>query len=211
METHIHGQGNIFLSALNYKTLVFDTMNFSYVNVKLPSLGMLTSKKEASTIYQKKYQVDSLGNIINNDISWNNVTVRNAPAVTLKDGYELCVGKDENKYTYNIEFDSIECYNGAVKETDKNEIDIYLSYVPFSDSITTSEPVMLDNSTGTGTINHITTTGRKAKLQWTAKKSKVIYMKCKPHWSGTEYMDKDFTIVFNTKKNNIVEVESIGK
>lgn len=211
VETHLHGAGCLFnggsAPAYNYAGVTYSTMNFSYENIIIPSIGMYDSKVAGKNIYQKKYNYSTSAGVLGDDITWNGVTISGAKPLTLENGFEIGICRDGDDYTYEIEFDSIECYNGTSMQTNANEIDVYLSYVPFGDSVVSTKPVILKNGTDAAKT-YITTTSRKVKLEWEAKEESIIYLKCKPHWTSTEYMDKDFTIKLNTNKSSTIVVKT---
>ena len=183
VETKVTGSRLIYRDKYNYDSSYIGDIIWDYENSYMPLVGLLETHYYAGDIYQEKYSVDSSNNVLNRTINWNSAIVKNVPPLTLNNGLEVCISEPEKEYEWGIEFDQVVLTDGLATMTNENEVDVYLSTVPFGDGITTSEPlkVIVEGKEK----DYFTTTNQKGTFKWTVDDTKVVYMKCLPHYNAT--------------------------
>lgn len=116
--------------------------------------------------------------------------------LTLEKGVPILAAKKDDKIEWDIKFDHVYCFNttpntsGTNYNDNQNEVDLYFSYVPFTNGVTTGSAA-LDNGNlvkfkeGDVEKNFFTTTNRKGKIEFKMKKDSIVYMKAVPHWNSS--------------------------
>lgn len=189
--TKVTGSRLIYRTRTQYDTGYIGNIIWEYENCYMPLVGLLPTHYYAKDIYQEAYSVDSSNNVLNRSVSWNNKTLNDVLPITLNNGLEVCISDVEKEYEWEIEFEKVSLY-GATTRTNQNEVDVYLSTVPFGDGVTTTAPlkVKVDGVEK----DYFTTTNRKGKFKWEVDDAKVIYMKCKPKFKSTDTGNEDYYI-----------------
>lgn len=158
----------------------------TYVNTNdvLSSIGMLKNSRKAGDIYQLETKTGDEKTITVNKKSFV------IPNKTLQEGFQLCASTTESVVDWEADFTEVKYYNGAAWE-DVGEVDIYLSYEPFSDKLSSTDLIQCEGSTS----DYVTTVSKKAKLKWKQTKNSLVYMKCVPHFTDSTFVDsKDWWI-----------------
>ena len=161
------------------------TWQVSDSSTLLPSVGYV-GLKAANSIYQVKNDVKATYR----DKDWK------ISPLTLQEGTPVLAAKQSDNIEWAIKFDHVYCFNeapnadGTNYDDNQNEVDIYLSYKPFTNLVTTGS-ADLDNEnlvefTQDGTKKKFfTTTNQEGKLEFEMKEDSVIYMKAVPHYDTT--------------------------
>ena len=196
-------QNSAGTGASSYTTAYIGTIAFSYDNGKLPLIGLLPYHYTAGEIYQEAYEATSSGTFLNRELTWNEKTIRNAPQLTLQNGMEVCISEKNKSYEWELEFEKIVLGSN----TNQNEVDIYLSKVPFGSGVSTSGKIKL--KVGDNEYDYVTTTNRKAKFKWTVTDdATVVYMKCRPHYKSGDSTSANYTITLDNENSGTVIVTS---
>ena len=110
---------------------------------------------------------------------------------TLEQGVPTLAAKKGDKVTWDVNFDHVYCYNAAPSSGDlsdnQNEVDLYFSYEPFVNGVTTGSTALDDENLvkfrdGAVEKKFFTTKERKGKVEFEMKKDSVVYVKAVPHW-----------------------------
>lgn len=113
--------------------------------------------------------------------------------LTLEAGIPVLAAKKDDKISWEVKFDDVYCYNIAPSSGspshNKNEVDLYFSYVPFMNGVTTGSVDLDDKNLvkfkdGDVEYNYFTTTDRKGKVEFDMKEDSMIYVKAVPHWDS---------------------------
>ena len=190
--------------ATSYTTEYIGDIAWGYDNKAIPMVGLLKRYFPASSIYQEKYDVNSSGNFNQRDILWDGASITNVAPLTLENGLETCISVKDKTYEWELEFDKVVLTGASGTKTNQNEVDIYLSKVPFGDGVSTSSKIEL--TVGTEKQDYVTTTDRKAKIKWSVDDNKtMVYMKCVPHYDSTDTGTESFLInLANDVSNQII-------
>ena len=174
--------------ATEYWTLKNPAWNVTDSSTLLPSVGYV-GLKSANSIYQ-------VGDDINasyRDKDWI------ISPLKLQEGTPVLAAKQSDNIEWNVKFDHVYCFNeapntlGTNYDDNQNEVDIYLSYKPFTNLITTGS-IDLDNENlveftqGGIKKKFFTTTNQEGKLKFDMQEDSVVYMKAIPHYdTATTY------------------------
>ena len=212
--TFINGQRQTFDSsasdssgayATHYTTSYIGTIAWNYANSYIPMNGLIKKHYPANDIYQEQYNVNNSGALYLRELSWDGAEILGAPALTLENGLETCISVKDKTYEWEIEFDTISLTDASGTRTNQNEVDIYLSKVPFGDGTTTTNKIQM--IVGTEKKDYVTTTNRKAKIKWEVTDEKtMVYMKCIPHFKSTDTQSESFFIKLNNSASNQISV-----
>ena len=163
------------------------TSNYFY------SVGLYNTPVKNENIYQNTKDIQYTSNI-----------TYDVPNLTIEKGLPILAGKESDLVDFKPYIKSIKCYNESdVYVTNANEVDIYLSYVPFTEKNTTTDPVKFKQSDGSEK-NYITTSGRIGKINFEMNKTGVVYMQLMPHFetSATIGPNKSWEIVLDLTGDN---------
>lgn len=202
--TKVTGSRCIYINQTKYQAGYIGSITWSYTNEKMPLVGLLPTQYNTNSIYQEAYDVDASNNIKKRSLTWNGATVENAPALTLQNGLEVCISEDEKEYRWEIEFDEVTLTSSSGTRKNQNEVDVYLSTVPFGDGVSTTAPLKIID--GNTEKNYFTTTNRKGTFKWKVQDTKVIYMKCKPHFKTTDTGSEQYLIRLKDTSKNIIVI-----
>ena len=190
--TKVTGARCTYISTRRYITDYVGNIIWEYQNVKMPLVGLLPTHYYAKDIYQEKYNVDSSNNVLDRTITWNGKTLNNAPPLKLNNGLEVCISEVEKEYEWDIEFEEVILSNSSGSRKNQNEVDVYLSTVPFGDGVTTTAPVKV--KVNGVEKDYFTTTDRKGSFKWEVDNTKIVYMKCIPHYKSTDSGTENYYI-----------------
>ena len=110
---------------------------------------------------------------------------------TLEQGVPTLAAKKDDKITWNVKFDHVYCYNvppsSGSPSDNQNEVDLYFSYVPFVNGVTTGSEELDDKNLvkfkdGDVEKKFFTTKDRKGKVEFEMKEDSMVYVKAVPHY-----------------------------
>ena len=158
-----------------------------------PSIGLFKVLRKAKDIYQDN---------VKSTIEEGNLKVeKDRPK--LNQGFQLLAAKDGDKITWEPEFNYTHVHNSDTGYVDNShEVDIYFSNGPFTNNLTTSNPIQVKVGSETTKKNYATTTDRKCKIEFDMPKDGIVYVKWVPHFTGTSYLDSDWIVTLNLEKCN---------
>ena len=160
-------------------------------NAKIPSLGLISATQNSSDIYQD----DVKKNIYLTD---KVTTEKKMPK--LHEGFQLLAAMVDEEIIWEPVFNYTHVHNSATTYTDNNhEVDIYFSYGPFTNNVSTSHPIKVTVDNGTVLKDYATTDDLKCKVKFTAPETGIIYVKWVPHNAGT-YLNSDWIVTLNLEK-----------
>ena len=171
--------------AVDYWNLITPAWIVNDSSTLLPSCGYI-GLKSANNIYQVRDDIKTSYR----DKEW---TIN---PLKLQEGTPVFAAKQYDNIEWGVKFDHVYCFNelpnigGTNYDDNQNEVDIYLSYKPFTNLVTTGS-ADLDNEnlvefTQGGTKKKFfTTTNQQGKLKFEMKEDSVIYMKAIPHYDTT--------------------------
>ena len=158
-----------------------------------PSIGLFRVLRKAKDIYQDN---------VKSTIEEGNLKIeKDRPK--LNQGFQLLAAKDGDKITWEPEFNYTHVHNSDTGYVDNShEVDIYFSNGPFTNNLTTSNPIQVKVGSETTKKNYATTKDRKCKIEFEMPKDGIVYVKWVPHFIGTSYLNSDWIVTLDLSKCN---------